>query len=194
MSSTQPVSTVFQPLDLDRPLLAIAAFAGLVGVAVGSRFLEIAPNFAGVAAAALLAGVVFRSRAVALGVPLTAMLISDLWLGGYAPLVMLAVYACLAAPALLGRLLGQRPGVARLLTTGVGCSTLFFLVTNFAVWLTGGGIGSGRTLAGLVECYLAAIPFYRMTVLGDLAFIAALFGVRELAGRVWLSRPAVAGT
>ncbi len=50
-------------------------------------------------------------------------------------------------------------------------STLFFLVTNFGVWL----IGYPHTLAGLISCYTLAIPFFGNTILGDMAFTGALF-------------------
>ena len=33
------------------------------------------------------------------------------------------------------------------------------------------------TLAGLGECYAAAVPFFRYTVLGDMAFAMSLVGV-----------------
>ncbi len=45
---------------------------------------------------------------------------------------------------------------------------MFFLLTNGAVWLMGGWYP--LTLAGLAECYLAGLPFYRWTILGDLFF------------------------
>ena len=40
-----------------------------------------------------------------------------------------------------------------------------------------------RTLAGVIECYIAAIPFYGRTVASDLLYSGALFGLHA-----WLSR------
>jgi hypothetical protein len=53
-------------------------------------------------------------------------------------------------------------------------SIVFFVITNFAVWL-----GSGyypQTLSGLLTSYTLAIPFFHYTLLGDLFFNAVLFG------------------
>jgi len=50
-------------------------------------------------------------------------------------------------------------------------------------------------LAGLVRCYVAALPFLQNTVLGDVAWSAGLFGAWWLAGCVRFApgRRAVAG-
>lgn len=180
-------------LDFDRPLLASAVFVGLVAVAASSRLINIAPNVAAVAAAAMLAGVLFRSRALAVCVPICAMLLSDLFVGSYAPLVMASVYACLALPALAARLFRADAGIARLIATAVGCSTVFFLLTNLAVWLSGTGIAAPKTLVGLLACYTAAMPFYRLTLVGDLSFALALFGAWAFVRRTLLApRPVAA--
>ena len=57
-------------------------------------------------------------------------------------------------------------------------ATLFFIATNFIVWVTG---GYSYTLAGLVTCYTAAIPFYLKMIAGDLTWCAILFGIYELS-------------
>ena len=40
-----------------------------------------------------------------------------------------------------------------------------------------------RTMEGLVACYVAAIPFFRNTLVGDLLYAGALFGGFALAER-----------
>ena len=54
----------------------------------------------------------------------------------------------------------------------------FFLTTNFAVWAFE-GIYS-HDLAGLTACYVAALPFFKNTVIGDLFWTCALFGGYQL--------------
>ena len=49
-------------------------------------------------------------------------------------------------------------------------STLFFVLTNFGVWL----MGYPLTFAGLVSCYTLAIPFFVNTIIGDLVFTHGL--------------------
>jgi hypothetical protein len=62
-------------------------------------------------------------------------------------------------------------------------SVLFFVVTNFAVWL-----GSGMYTAdikGFVECYVMAIPYFGNTLAGDLFYCTVLFGSYVLLKRTW---------
>jgi len=66
----------------------------------------------------------------------------------------------------------------------VGGSAWFFVVSNFGVWLGG---AYPATPAGLVDCYVRALPFWRNMLLGDAVFGLLLFGAYE-----WLSRRAVA--
>ena len=61
-------------------------------------------------------------------------------------------------------------------------SILFFLITNFGVWLTSGGFYP-MTFEGLLTSYAAGIPFFQNSLLGDLVFTGALFGSYEFAKR-----------
>lgn len=155
------------------------------------------PNVAPVAAVALFAGWLIRNRWLAMAAPLGAMLISDAVIGGYHVAVMAIVYASLAAPVLWGRWMGdgrRTPVLLGRAAAGVlAGSVLFFLTTNLAHWAFMGVYE--RSLAGLIECYIAALPFFKYTVGGDLAFTMVLFGGWALVSRVWsvpFVRPAVA--
>lgn len=182
--------TTLMPKPTAETLRTLCLFVFLVALATISRFLDIAPNFAAVAGVALFAGFVFRSRLLAVLVPVAAMLISDTVLGGYQPLVMVSVYLCLMIPVLFKSILGDRPDAIRIVGSALACSVLFFLVTNFAAW-GAGGLGYALTLGGLFECYAAALPFFRYTLAGDLAFAALLFGAHALMTRT-AARPALA--
>ena len=70
------------------------------------------------------------------------------------------------------------PGVLATLGAGVSGSALFFLLTNFAVWLQGDFYP--MTTAGLLACYVAAIPFFHHTLIATLLFGIALFGLSRL--------------
>jgi hypothetical protein len=63
----------------------------------------------------------------------------------------------------------------------LGASVLFFLGSNLGVWA--GGVLYPRTLAGLAACYIAALPFFGATLLGDLLYAALLFGGLALVER-----------
>ena len=160
----------------------ILVFAGLVAATVGLRlYFQAIPNFAPVAAVALFAGYYFRSRWLAILAPITVMAISDRFTGGYQPALMATVYTFLAIPALMGRPLRRRLGQAgpissslTLLTCSLVSSLLFFTATNFVTWFMTPWYP--RTAAGLWQCYLSAVPFFRYTLAGDLFFASALFG------------------
>lgn len=49
------------------------------------------------------------------------------------------------------------------------------------MWLS--GTLYPMTLEGLLSCYAAAIPFFRNTLLGNLGYVAVLFGSFALAER-----------
>ncbi len=154
--------------------------------------LENYPNVSPVAALALLAGYILRGRVLALAVPLIVLTMSDLYFGGYAPKVMVSVYALLALPALAGRSLNNfhqnqkssALSVASVGATGLGFSVLFFLGTNLAVWSSSSFYP--MNLTGLLECYTAALPFFRQTILGDMIFVSLFFG-SYATGKVWLT-------
>jgi hypothetical protein len=146
--------------------------AGLIGLDVLARVLPHAPSFSPVAASALFAGMVIARR-FALAVPIAAMLLSDLILGFDGWTMRLVVYAALTVPAVLG-LMARNARWPLAFPLAAASSVIFFVVTNFAVWLTSGMYPLDA--AGLAKCYVAALPFFQNTLIGDLLWTAALFG------------------
>lgn len=161
---------------------------GLILAAAAARLVPHVPNLTPVEAMALFGGAVLGDRRAALLVPLGALFLSDLVLGyavyGYGLVYpgMAFIYLAVAAIALLGGRLGARPGVGRLGLGALAAALLFFLVTNFGVWLTGGLYP--HTATGLTACYLAGLPFLRYSLAGTLLYSALLFGGFALARRV----------
>lgn len=164
-----------------------AIFLTLVALIVAGRYMPHIANFTPVAAAGLFAGYVFRSRLLALSVPMLGMLLSDvLFAGQYNLGVMAIVYLAIAAPALAGNWL-RKPSnsnfnhVLKILIGAGGGAILFFLSTNFADWVFSGMYAHNFT--GLVACYTAAVPFFKWTLLGDIAFAAIFFSGYALVMR-----------
>jgi hypothetical protein len=112
-------------------------------------------------------------------VPVLAMLLSDIVLDYHQPrpfleLTRWTIYGTFAVTSLLGPLANRRligPWLVPLLS--LGSSTLFFVTSNLATWADGHLYPV--TAAGLVECFVAAIPFYQQTVLADLGGVVLLF-------------------
>jgi hypothetical protein len=163
-------ATRIHALDLSPGELSLAM--SLVGLDVVARVAPHAPNVTPIAASAVFAGMVLRSRAVAVAVPLSAMLASDLVTGAYDWRIMGVVYAALALPALLAGWGRARPMVV-LAPLVLSSSLLFFATTNFAVWAFSGMYA--HDLGGLIHCYVAALPFLYNTVAGDALWTTLLF-------------------
>ncbi|HVU32282.1 MAG TPA: DUF6580 family putative transport protein [Opitutaceae bacterium] len=158
--------------------------------AAALRLVPHAPNVTPIAALALFGGAQLKDRRLAFGLPLAAMMLSDLVLGFHS--AMWAVYGCFALTVSLGLALRSRRGPGAIVAAALASSVVFFVVTNFAVWAMGGMYAP--TTAGLVECYAAAVPFFHNEVLGDLLYTAVLFGGFALAEERWpvLARPEAA--
>ena len=159
----------------------------IIFIATTLRLAPHPPNFAPIAAMALFGGV-YLNRGYAVAVPIVALLISDIVIGFYSPTVMASVYGSFVLTGLIGLWLRKRKSPRSVVLAALGSSVLFFLVTNFAVWLGG---WYPRNLSGLVECYTLALPFFRNTILGDLFYTGVFFGGYELVLKV-VKKPALA--
>jgi hypothetical protein len=149
-----------------------------IAVAVASRLLPHPLNFTPLTAIALFGGVYLNKR-LALVIPLAALFISDAFLGFYD--MMPWVYGSFLAAGIIGIMISGRKSVLSVSAATLASSLLFFAVTNFGVWA--GGTMYVHSWAGLTECYVAAIPFFRNSIAGDAIFVTAMFGFYEMALR-----------
>lgn len=158
---------------------------GLIGLVIAGRVLPHAPNFTPVAAVALFAGMVLRSRALALAVPILAMLASDALIGFDDWRISLTVYGSVLLPTVYGMAAGPLRRPLMLAPLAVSSSLTLFVASNFAVWAFSGMYTTD--FDGLVKCYVAALPFLKNGVAGDLFWCIVLFSglsfLRTLAGR-----------
>ena len=150
----------------------LAAVGTAILVAAALRLVPHPPNFTPIAAMALFGGAYFGRHWLAFVAPLGALLLSDAILGFYPEAVF--VYVSVAVTVLIGWMLANRKTAPRIGAAAVASSVLFFLVTNFGVWLLMDYYP--KTPSGLAACYVAAIPFFQNTLAGDLFFAALLFG------------------
>lgn len=142
-----------------------------------TRMLPHPLNVTPVAAMALFGGAMFSNRKLAFLVPLSAMFISDLFIGFHN--TMWSVYLAFAITVMLGNSVKENNSAIKIGLASISGSVLFFLITNFAVWFE--GIYYSQDLPGLMNCYAAGIPFFRNSVLGDLFFNGVLFGAYHFA-------------
>ena len=142
------------------------------------RILPHLPNFAPIAAMALFGGT-YLNKKYALLVPIAAMLISDRFIGFYNPWIMASVYGSFLLIGLIGMWLKNHKTVANIFGASLVGSILFFLVTNFAVWAVPGSMYL-HNLPGLMQSYIMGLPFFRNTLMGDLFYMATMFGLYEI--------------
>ena len=168
----------------------IVSFILMVAVASLYRVMPGRPmGFAPQIAMALFAGSIIKDKKYSFLLPLLSMLVSDII---YQLLYMADLttlqgfytgqwinYILIASVTFIGFLIQQK-NVFKIVTGALAGATFYFIASNFAVWI-GGGLGLNnlpyaKTFDGLMSCYIAALPFYTMSIYATLFFSAVLFG------------------
>lgn len=153
-------------------IFALIVFAAVLRVTGNLPY-----NFTPVAAIALFGGAMFSNRVVGFIVPLAIMLISDMFIGFHSSL--LAVYAAFIGIVLIGQAIRKNPTMLRAFGGALAGAVLFFLITNAASWWVLPQYT--KDLSGLLNSYIAGLPFFRGTLMGDLLFTGVFFGSYKLA-------------
>ncbi|MEI6674701.1 MAG: DUF6580 family putative transport protein [Verrucomicrobiota bacterium] len=166
---------------------SLISLASLVVAMIAFRFMPHPENVAPIGAFALMGGL-FLNKRFALAVPVLVLVLSDLLLNaqmGYpvfhAP--RLLDYSAFLVIGMAGLVLRDR-GWKFQMGGAVTVPFFFYAVSNLGVWLTGlslSGQPYAKTLAGLVECYVAGLPFLRGSMLGDWGFMALFAAVMAVA-------------
>lgn len=172
----------------------------MIVVAAISRLIPHPPNFTPIGGMALFGAAYFAKKYWAFIIPIFALWFSDLLMNntiysqyyegftwfGY---INMWVYIPMILITLFGIQFLKKIKPIKLIGAAFAASIIFFLVSNFGVWMT--GLTYPKTFAGLIACYGAGIPFisnfngaehffFLNTVAGDLFYTAALFGSYEL--------------
>lgn len=152
---------------------AIFVAVGLIVAMAAARFLPHPPNFTPVMSVALFGSAVFLNRYAGIAIAVAAMLVSDAVMGLHSTLPF--VYGAMVFAGILGFTLRMNRSPLRVLAVTLAGSVVFFLVTNLGVFLMQDLYP--RTASGLATCYLMAIPFFKNSLAGDVAFSVILFGL-----------------
>lgn len=155
----------------------------LIALGVSARFMPHEWNFTPVTAIALAASA-YIGMSYSIGIVLAVMALADISLGFYQWQIMVAVYGSFIVSACIGLILKRYRTAFNVVAASMAASLVFFIVTNAAVWLFSGMYT--HTVSGLVQCFIAALPFYRGTFLGDLFFTGFFFGLCEVLYRLLL--------
>ena len=148
--------------EKNKKILFITLF---IIVAALMRLIPHPPNFVPITAIAIFAGVKFNNIKIAYTIPISIMLISDLFIGFYS--ISLFVYLAFILIITYSSFIKKYS-----LKNIILSSVMFFVITNFGVWLMG---GYPKSIEGLVLCYTMAIPFFTNSIIADLFFSAILY-------------------
>ncbi|GIW86531.1 MAG: hypothetical protein KatS3mg108_0855 [Isosphaeraceae bacterium] len=176
---------------------------GLIGLGIAMRLMPHDPNWIALfspLALALFAGARLPRRLGWL-VPVVVLVVTDLvltWSTPYRPWLWsaenLARYGAILGVVALGRAAARLENPLSWTTMAFLGGLFFYLLTNFAVWAAPPNLPSvvpyPRTLAGLMACYGAALPYFRNMLAGDLSSTLVLFGIDWAVRRVWSGRAA----
>lgn len=143
-------------------------------------------NFSPLTAVCLMSGACLADRRLSFALPLSAMLLSNIGIGllsgrwewAFPAETWWIPYACFAVAIWLGTLLrrrGTRHPLLMSMGMGLGFEVAFFAVSNFT-YFYGSASMYPQTPAGLLECYVAALPFFRNASISTLAFTLLVFG------------------
>ncbi|MHC1774056.1 MAG: DUF6580 family putative transport protein [Lentimicrobium sp.] len=147
--------------------------------AASMRLIPHWPNFTPVAAMALFSGAFINRKSLALLIPFSALLLSDLVLGFHS--TMVAVYAAFGITVLVGFWLHNRVKFGNIALASIFSSVTFFLITNFGAWISG-MMPYPMNFPGLMMAYSAGIPFFNNGLIGDLFYNTIFFGGFYLIG------------
>lgn len=167
--------------DSNNPAHLILLGLMLVTIAVLSRFVGHLWNFTLLGGVSLIAGALFNKKSYSFLVVISSLLISD-WVIGFHD-QMFSVYFSFLLMVVLGSLLKIQSSRLAIVSTSLLGSLLFFLITNFAVWYNAAFYS--QTFNGLVQCYLAGIPFFRNQLIADVLSSVVLFQIAKQLLPVW---------
>lgn len=172
----------------------------LIIVAALTRIVPHSYNFTPIAGMALVGSAYFHRKILAFLIPVLALYVSDFILNNTiyssfypdnAGLIfitdfMIFTYGAMLLTVLLGIKMLRKVSGTRILGSAVIASLIFFLISNFGVWLTTPMYP--KSLVGLGESYIAGLPFLQGTLLSNVIFTPVIFFAYQMITRQKLSK------
>ena len=144
-----------------------------------SRIIPHPPNFTPMLGMAVFAGTVFDKKVFSFLIPLLAMILSDLFLGLHSGIFI--VYLAICLNVVIGIYLINKIRYSKILGSLIAGSLVFFIVTNFAVWLYSGMYP--YNFDGLLSCYIMALPFFQNTIISSILYGSGAFFFFQLSNK-----------
>jgi hypothetical protein len=153
----------------------IIVFITLFLLAVLSRWVSHLWNFTLVGGAFIFAAAYFTDKKISVVLMLLTMLVSDYIIGFHSQ--MISVYLGFLVMLGFGFMLSPQANRLKILSYSFVGTLGFYLITNFSVWMEGQLYP--RTFAGLIDCYVMALPFYRNQLISDVLSAVLFFEVAK---------------
>ena len=152
----------------------------LIIILTWARLIPHPPNFTPIVTVAILSGYFFSNIYLSFLTLLISMFIADAFIGFHEH--MFSVYISLLLISFIFYKISEKINFKNLFMCGFIASLIFFIISNFSVWIIGGLYD--RSLSGLVECYILAIPFFGNTFLSTVIFAyPAIFIYKSLSSQ-----------
>jgi hypothetical protein len=148
-------------------LILILAFA---------RLIPHPPNFTPIIAVAIMSSCFFRNMYLSFTVIIVSMLLADVFIGFYNNIFF--VYLSLLLIVFIFFRINIKIKLQNLFIFGFLGSVIFFLISNFGVWILSGMYE--KNLNGLAYCYFLALPFFLNTILSTIIFTYSAFIANNL--------------
>jgi hypothetical protein len=168
----------------------ILLILAMILIAAFSRLIPHPSNFTAIGAMTLFGSAYNSKKYLAFLAPLVAMWLSDLAINNviYAEYnngfvwfqsFQLYTFLSIALIAILGFVLFKKVSAKNIAIGSLLAPTLFFIVSNFGSWMSPMALFP-KTFDGLIQTYVAGIPFYRNNIMGTIVFSTVMFGVYYL--------------
>lgn len=180
-------------MEFNNKTFKIILIFGLIALAAFSRLIPHPGNFTPLAAIALFGAAYFSNKKWAIIIPVLAWWLSDLLLNATVfaqyETTLLASYQLwsflsIALIAVAGYFMLRKISFKTIFGSAFVAAIIFFLISNFGVWLT--GTMYPINISGLISCYVAGIPFFHWSLLGNIFYLGLMVGVYEWASARYL--------
>lgn len=147
----------------------------LIALGAASRLIDLPANVTAVGGVTIFGAYSIKNPLLSMLVPIGVMALADAILGWHG--TMIYTYGGMILAWIIARVMLSKLTTFRLLTATFLGSFGFWIMSNLGVFLSG---YYGMTLQGFIDCYTAALPFWRNSLVGDLISTAAIFLVYEM--------------
>ena len=143
---------------------------------IASRLIAYIPNFTPTIALVIFTGYFIKNRYTVLLIILVSQGISDFYIGLHES--MFFVYFSFLLIAFISPLVIKKLNLSSVITASLIGPAIFFIISNFGVWYSMNIYSND--MGGLIECYLAGVPFFDETLISTLLFSITIYVINKI--------------